>query len=144
MNIREASAADSLIIQRIFKASSYPVPELQLDEVHIKKMFDRGYIVFIAEDDGNAVGCAILNATTGELHAVGIMSNQHEKDISSALIEKVMVKAKELSIEEVFVYCHSRDQKAMELYNSNGFMRKSLVPGYYSTGEPAIVFTRRV
>ena len=79
MNIRNATIEDALTIHKISEASGYPVPELQLDEKHIKKMLERKYILLIAEENGEAIGYAVFKPRTGELYSIEVKKERQDK-----------------------------------------------------------------
>lgn len=147
MKIREAGRVDSLAIEQISEDSGYPVPELALDEERIKKMFDKGDIILIADLKGEPMGYAAFRVTIGdkiEIDSLEVRRGHHNQGIGTELMKHIEEKASETDTKELFLYCHPRNKYAIEFYHSKGFERKGLVPDHYSTGEPAILFSKRI
>ncbi|MCK4327298.1 MAG: GNAT family N-acetyltransferase [Candidatus Diapherotrites archaeon] len=147
MNIREAGHADALAIGRIAGKSGYAVPELEHDEESIRKMLHDSMLVFLAEENGEAVGYIALDPKAPEkieVHSIEVKKEHQGKGIGAALLDVAMAKALELGKKELVLFCHPRSKEAMAFYTTLGFERKGFVPGHYSSGEPAILFSKGI
>lgn len=146
MNIRQAGKADMLAVEQVSKACGFPVPELALDEGRIRAMFVRGEIILIAEES-EAVGYAAIDPNPkgkAELYSIEVRKEMHHRGIGTELMKAAEEKAKSLGKGEIFLYCHPRNREAMTFYSRLGYANRGLVPGHYSTGEPAVLFTKRL
>lgn len=147
MNIREAGKADSLAIEQISRASGYPVPELALDGDKIREMFAKKDIFFIAEVKEEPIGYVAIRPTSSdrlEIDSLEVRKGHHNQGVGTALIEKVEGKAKELGVEDIFLYCHPRNREAMTFYHELGYDKRGMAPSHYSTGEPAVLFSKKI
>ena len=147
MKIREGSKYDALAMEQIAKDSGYAVPELELDEESIKEMFDQKHVFFVAEDEGEDIGYVALDPRPSEkieLVSVEVKKAHQHKGIGKALVETALGKVWELDKKELFLFCHPRNKTAIEFYSELGFKNRGLVPGHYSTGEPALLLSKKV
>ncbi|MFC2174560.1 GNAT family N-acetyltransferase [archaeon] len=147
MRIREAGHTDALAMERITRESGYAVPELAHDEESIREMLKKKMLVYLAEESGEALGYITLDpAPPGKMEVVSIevRGERHGQGIGSALLDVAIAKALELGKKELFLFCHARSKAAIGFYCGLGFLQRGLVPGHYSTGEPAVLFSKKI
>ena len=147
MIITKAGKADTLTIFRIAEASGYPVPELAFDERQIRQMFDEKKIILIAKEAGEAVGYIAIDPrpeTRAEIHSIEVRKAHHHKGIGEALLKEAEKRIGVMGKDEIFLYVHPRNRASMLFFTAEGYEKKGLAPDYYSTGEPAVVFSKKM
>ena len=145
MKIRKADANDLLAVEQISKNGGYPVMEFRYDEGRVAKLFQNS-IVLVAEVGGEPLGYAALTPQEAklEVRSIEVRDGHQNQGIATALLNESEKKASELGKKEIFLFCHPRNRGAIGFYYANGFEKRGMVPSHYSTGEPAILFSKKI
>ena len=106
-----------------------------LYEVWIEKSF-RGWAtkVFVAEDEGSAVGyitCHLRTAQVGQIGLVAVGEKAHGKGLGMELVVRALRWFAEQKVENVSVVTQGRNAVAQRLYQRTGFVTESLELWYH-------------
>lgn len=96
-----------------------------------------GYCCRVVECDGGIAGYAILSAAAGEAHLLNLcVAPAHRRSgLGQLLLDGVLVDAKLLQAERLFLEVRPSNRSALGLYGRNDFRVIGRRPGYYPSDE---------
>ncbi len=109
-----------------------------------------GYLCKVAEQDGEAIGYAVLmqGVDDAELLDIGIAAEQQRRGCGRALLGAMLVLARELGKQRVMLEVRASNAAALGLYRALGFVPAGLRGGYYAgqngCREDAILMERKL
>ena len=108
-----------------------------------------GHECWVAEKDNELIGHAVLSMACGEAHLLTlcVMPHMQRKGIGRALLQHLLLRAKEQQIEMIFLEVRASNTSAQQLYFSMGFNqigeRKNYYPSHHGR-EDAIIFALHI
>lgn len=92
-----------------------------------------GYCCRVAERAGEICGYAILSVAAGEAHLLNLCigENVRGQGLARLLLDAVLVEARLLKAGRLFLEVRPSNERAVTLYEKNGFRRIGRRPGYY-------------
>jgi ribosomal-protein-alanine N-acetyltransferase len=108
-----------------------------------------GYLCKVAEQDGEAIGYAVLmpGVDDAELLDIGISAQQQRRGFGRAVLEAVLVLARELGKQRVVLEVRASNAAAIGLYREMEFTEIGLRRNYYAAcdgREDAILMERKL
>ncbi|MCP4395436.1 MAG: GNAT family N-acetyltransferase [Alphaproteobacteria bacterium] len=97
-------------------------------------------ITAAADEENNEKGEA-------EILTIGVISSLQKQGIATFLLKKVIERAKEEGIGELFLEVSEFNEKAISLYEREGFMQINVRPKYYRQENPpadALIFSKNI
>lgn len=96
-----------------------------------------GYCCRVAERDGEVCGYAILSSAASEAHLLNlcIAESARGQGMARLLLDAMLVEARLLRAGRLFLEVRPSNERALTLYEKNGFRRIGRRPGYYPAFE---------
>lgn len=141
MHIREATAQDALLISRIIASSWRGAYQGLIDPVYLRRLpeeywlpsmrtwLDSGRMYgYIAEEDGEPVGCVICgrgrdenHADWGEIASLYVLPDAMGCGVGSALLHAALDALKADGYARVYLWCIAGNHPAEAFYRRHGF-----------------------
>jgi len=112
--------------------------DISMLENYQSEIFDTGGCIFLAKAADEIVGsAALIQDKPGEfeLAKMAVTANWQGKGISKLLMEKCLVKAKELAATKVFLVSSSKLNTALSLYEKYGFKHVQVIENHYTNAD---------
>jgi ribosomal protein S18 acetylase RimI-like enzyme len=129
-------ARGSFQLSRFYFDENFPEEACDaMYQIWVKKSC-QGYAdtVIVAEKDGKAVGfitCSLENEEAGSIGLVGVDENSRGMGVGRALINAALQWFANRSVKSIHVVTQGRNIPALHLYQSHGFMIKSVQIWYH-------------
>jgi ribosomal protein S18 acetylase RimI-like enzyme len=115
--------------------------EVRLKERQIRYLHRRGSAVFlVAEQGGPVVGTAIgllrrhKAGVTGRLYSLAVHSQSRGRKVGRKLLDAMLRELASRGAGRVYLEVEQDNASALRLYESAGFRRTRVLPGYYGKG----------
>lgn len=112
--------------------------DISMLENYQSEILDTGGCIFLAKAGEEIVGsAALIQDKPGEfeLAKMAVTANWQGKGISKLLMEKCLVKAKELAATKVFLVSSSKLNTALSLYEKYGFKHVPVIENHYTNAD---------
>jgi len=112
--------------------------DISMLENYQSEILDTGGSIFLAKAGAEIVGsAALIQDKPGEfeLAKMAVTANWQGKGISKLLMEKCLVKAKELAATKVFLVSSSKLNTALSLYEKYGFRHVPVIENHYTNAD---------
>lgn len=112
--------------------------DISMLENYQSEILDTGGCIFLAKAADEIVGsAALIQDKPGEfeLAKMAVTANWQGKGISKLLMEKCLVKAKELAATKVFLVSSSKLNTALSLYEKYGFKHVQVIENHYTNAD---------
>ncbi|MFC0877855.1 GNAT family N-acetyltransferase [Saccharicrinis sp. FJH2] len=89
-----------------------------------ESIIDKGGFIYFAKMGDKIIGtCALLkiNEKTFEIAKMAVTENYQRHGIGKILMNKILDKSKELKLDKLILYTHTKLEKALKMYNKYGF-----------------------
>jgi ribosomal-protein-alanine N-acetyltransferase len=138
MLIRNFAPGDLTPVYDI-ESKSFPDPYDALFLLNLYQMYPETF--FVAEVDGLVVAYVISRSVRdrGHIMAIAVDPPFRGRGIGTALMERTMMKMKEMNLKGIWLEVRVSNTRARAFYRKLGFTEKRILPGYYSDHEDAVV-----
>jgi putative acetyltransferase len=103
-----------------------------------ENVIDRGGFIFLLKEDDAIIGTAgifKINDTEFELIKMTVAPEHRGKKFGDMLLEKCIVKAKEMNASKLILYSNSNLQTAIRLYEKFGFKHVDVTDAPFETAD---------
>jgi N-acetylglutamate synthase-like GNAT family acetyltransferase len=144
---------DSDKVCKLFKAypNLFPEVESELVKKDLKQPSTDQHFKYVYTKDDQVVGFSSLTKCVGsayswEIHWLVVDPKYKRQGIATNLIKKIIDKAKELGLPQLFVEtCSCEGEKpARNFYSSIGFKQSAKIPNFYGEGHSKIIYRKVV
>ena len=94
-----------------------------------------GYTNLVLDAEGEVVGYGIMSVAAGEAHVLNICVNKElrRRGIGARLLLEMMHRAREASVDRVFLEVRPSNKAAIRLYEAHGFSILGVRENYYKS-----------
>ena len=138
--LKKATIADIPILLKIEKSvSGTKIYSPTLEECEWKEEFKKG-IIYLIEKDGVAIGSLLYEKKNNKnVYIGGLAINPHFQGQGIARKTMMIVLEKFKDMRRIDLVTHPNNIRAINLYQSLGFITESRKENYYGDGEPRII-----
>jgi len=126
-------------------------PPLRFGRRYMRQLIDSSNAAtWIAEEDGRMAGFAIVDWTeeAGEkiayLQTIEVSPDRRGQGVGGELLRRVEGSARAMGAEEIWLHADAENAAAIRLYEEHGYLRAGRNEDYYSTGQAALIFAKRL
>ncbi|MBU0459706.1 MAG: GNAT family N-acetyltransferase [Nanoarchaeota archaeon] len=114
-----------------------------------EKFNEKNKEVYVYEKKNTIIGAAFLKKSFSvynscEIDYLAVLKSEQGQGIGKKLIEFIEKKAQELGFERIFIYTGLDNLKAHRFYEKNNYKKINEFPGYYSWGDTAVLFGKKL
>jgi [ribosomal protein S18]-alanine N-acetyltransferase len=105
---------------------------------------DRDSSVILTRRDGRIAGFALMHFgdTSAHLNLLAVTPDSRRQGLGRQLLDWLLASALEAGIGDVNLEVRSSNAAALAFYETLGFRRQGVLPGYYQNRESALVMSR--
>ncbi len=103
-------------------------------------------LLLVAIEEGHIVGyCgSVIALNEGDITNVAVLESRQRRGIGRLLLEAMLQKTQEQSVTRMFLEVRESNERAISIYESLGFRKAGIRPGYYeSPVEDGILMSRQ-
>jgi ribosomal protein S18 acetylase RimI-like enzyme len=107
-------------------------------------------VTWIAEEDGEMAGFAIVEWTQGPGGVIGYIQTievapaRRNRGVGRELLRRIEDSARAASADAIWLHVHAENDPAIRLYETNGYVREGKEEDYYAAGQAALIYGKRL
>ncbi len=124
----------------------YEIENMSFDQSYginmFQQLYEMGIGFLVAEKDGYVIGYVmfwIKYENQGHIISIAVDKNYRRMGAGTELLVKAIAILSMLKIDAIYLEVRESNEGAVKFYERFNFIKDRVVPGYYETGEGAII-----
>jgi len=110
--------------------------------IELYEEFREGFYAIISGNVTAGYSVFLIENGSGYIESIAIRNNYRHRGLGLTALKFMIKCITDMNIKEINLHVRFDNREAISLYEKEGFVKKEIIEGFYTDGEPAYLYTR--